>query len=102
MLWAIAGAAIPVAAATPTAPTPAVLMNFLRCIQFPPAVSGNTPCPRERPETGTGHALWKQPVHETAQKTPPERGFRDDVGHATRSDLSGRRLPGHVVVEGVL
>jgi hypothetical protein len=32
MLCAIAGAAIVVAAATPAAPTPAVLMNFLRCI----------------------------------------------------------------------
>jgi hypothetical protein len=32
MLWAMAGAAIVVAAATPAAPTPAVLMNFLRCM----------------------------------------------------------------------
>jgi hypothetical protein len=44
MLWAMAGAAIVVAAATPAAPTPAVLMNFLRCmVLFPPVVAFMAP-----------------------------------------------------------
>src|SRR5579871_987700 len=101
MLCAIAGAATVEAAATLAAPTPAVLMNFLRCIfSSPPRLSGSLKGSPffERTETDMCNLLWEAPVQNA--KNPAYAGFFDIFADGP-SEFAGGRLTGHEVVEGV-
>ena len=72
MLCAMAGAATVEATATPAAPTPAVLINFLRCIDLYPPYRMPT-WPPWRRNTGTRNSVWKADFSRKSGKKKPRR-----------------------------